>query len=158
MINLNLRHSISSRQDTGVDIDWLNYAISGEQYFNNRFRAPGGYNESSRGIYPPPSKFFRARLITACASARTTVSGGMKSSHISTDNTASYENFDGLNWTPDYNKNNHFLYKENIHACTASIETRRKKYPALQLGLGTSSRVTMPTNLATCSKRFNLLA
>ncbi|HMW27306.1 MAG TPA: outer membrane beta-barrel family protein, partial [Ferruginibacter sp.] len=59
---------------------------------------------------------------------------GWKSSHISTDNTAAYENFDGLNWTPDYNKSNHFLYKENIHALYSSIETRRKKI-SMQLGL-----------------------
>ena len=158
MVNLNLRHSISSKQDLGVDIDWLNYAISSEQYFNNRFQSPGGYNEASQGDIPSSIKILSGKIdYNLRFGKNNSFQAGWKSSHISTDNTAAYENFDGLNWTPDYNKSNHFLYKENIHALYSSIETRRKKYPCNWVS-GTSSRVTMPTSLATCSKRFGLLA
>ncbi len=135
MVNLNLRHSISSKQDLGVDIDWLNYAISSEQYFNNRFQSPGGYNEASQGDIPSSIKILSGKIdYNLRFGKNNSFQAGWKSSHISTDNTAAYENFDGLNWTPDYNKSNHFLYKENIHALYSSIETRRKKI-SMQLGL-----------------------
>ena len=51
-INLNLRHALNKSQDLSIDVDWLNYSIHGEQFFNSRLLSPGGYDEASRGDIP----------------------------------------------------------------------------------------------------------
>lgn len=135
LVNANLRHSISSKQELAVDIDWLNYAIRSEQYFNNQLQATGGYNEASQGNIPSAIKIVSGKIDYSLRFEKNnTLQLGWKSSHISTDNTASYQNFDGINWNDDYNKSNHFLYRENIHALYSSLETKYKKF-SMQAGL-----------------------
>jgi len=63
-----------------------------------------------------------------------TLQSGFKSSHISTNNIASYQNFDGINWQEDYGRSNHFLYKENINALYSSLQTKYKRI-SMQAGL-----------------------
>lgn len=134
-VNINLRHSINSSQDFAMDVDWLNYYINTEQQFNNRLQAPGGYNEASRGDIPARIKIISAKADYILRSAKNSAfSSGLKSSHISTDNTASYQNFDGLNWLEDYGKSNHFLYTENIHALYSNFESKYK-HISVQVGL-----------------------
>ncbi len=135
LVNANLRHTISAKQELAVDIDWLNYAIRSEQYFNNRLQSSGGYNEASQGNIPSAIHIVSGKVdYTQRFGKNSTLQSGWKSSHISTDNTAAYQNFDGTAWNEDYNKSNHFLYKENIHALYSSLETKYKKF-SLQAGL-----------------------
>ena len=135
LVNLNLRRNISSSQDLAVDIDYLNYALSSEQHFNNELLATGGYQESSRGNIPSAIKIISGKIdYTRRFGKNNTLQSGWKSSHISTDNIAAYENFDGTVWREDYNKSNHFLYKENIHALYSSLETKYKRF-SMQGGL-----------------------
>lgn len=54
--------------------------------------------------------------------------GGWKTSYITTDNLAAYENRNGSIWVEDLGKTNHFLYAETIHAIYASTETKWKKW------------------------------
>ncbi len=135
LMNVNLRHSISSSQDVAVDLDWLNYAISSDQLFNNELQAPGGYKEASRGNIPSDIHILSGKIDhTLRIRKNSSLQSGWKSSRISTDNSASYQKFDGMNWNEDYGKSNHFLYKENIHALYSSMETKYKKI-SLQGGL-----------------------
>jgi len=135
MINFNVRHTISAQQDITADIDWLNYTINSEQEFNNALLSPGGYQEASRGNIPSGIKILSGKVDhTLRLKKNTSIQSGWKSSHIATDNTASYQNFDGSVWKEDYGKSNHFLYKENIHALYSSIETKYKRF-SMQAGL-----------------------
>lgn len=135
LVNANLRHTLSSKQDLAIDIDWLNYSIRNEQYFNNRLQTSGGYNEASQGNIPSSIKIVSGKIDhTWRVGKNSSLQSGWKSSQIKTDNIASYQNFNGLVWTEDYNKSNHFLYKENIHALYGSMETKRKKI-SMQVGL-----------------------
>lgn len=135
LVNVNLRHSISSSQDIGVDIDWLNYAIRSEQQFNNELQATGGYKEASRGHIPAAIKIVSGKIDhTLRIGKNSSLQSGWKSSHISTDNSASYQKFDGTTWNEDYGKSNHFIYKENIHALYSSGETKYKRF-GMQGGL-----------------------
>jgi iron complex outermembrane recepter protein len=135
LVNANLRHTLSSKQDLAIDIDWLNYSIRNEQYFNNRLQTNGGYNEASQGNIPSSIKIVSGKIDhTWRVGKNSSLQSGWKSSQIKTDNIASYQNFNGLVWTEDYNKSNHFLYKENIHALYGSMETKRKKF-SMQVGL-----------------------
>jgi hypothetical protein len=54
---------------------------------------------------------------------------------VTTDNTANYFNSDeGGPWAPDYDKTNHFLYRENINAAYVNIDGSKGKW-TLQGGL-----------------------
>ena len=135
LLNFNVRHTISSKQDITADLDWLNYKITNEQQFDNALLAPGGYNEASRGYIPSIIKIVSAKIDhTLRFGKNSMLQSGWKSSHISTDNTAAYEIFNGTDWDDDYGKSNHFIYKENIHALYSSIETKYKRF-SIQAGL-----------------------
>ncbi len=132
--NINLKHSFSKTEELNVDIDGLKYDINNKQYFNNQLQANGGYNEASQGDIPATIKIFSAKAdYTNRFGKDAKLEAGWKSSHISTDNLASYEFFDGANWEADYDKSNHFLYTENIHALYSSFE---KKYKRLTVQAG----------------------
>ncbi|HMK05049.1 MAG TPA: outer membrane beta-barrel family protein [Ferruginibacter sp.] len=134
-VNLNLRHTISSQQDLAVNIDWLSYDISSKQHFDNQFLATDGYKESSTGNIPTAIQIVSGKLDhTLRFGKNNSLRSGWKSSHIDTDNTASYQNFDGITWQEDYGKSNHFLYKENIHALYSSLETKYRRF-SMQGGL-----------------------
>jgi iron complex outermembrane recepter protein len=135
LINLNLRHSINKQQDLAIDLDGLKYDITSYQQFNNHLQVSGGYNEAARGNIPTNINIVSAKVdYTLRFGKNSTFLSGFKSSHISTDNTASYQNFNGSNWTEDYGKSNHFIYKENINAVYSSLQTKYKRISA-QAGL-----------------------
>ena len=134
-INGNLRQIINKKQDLAIDVDWLHYNITNDQLFNNSLQIPGGYNEAARGHVPNSISIFSAKADhTARFGKNSTLSSGLKTSHIRTDNTASYQNYDGSTWQEDYGKSNHFIYEENINALYSSIETKYKRF-SMQAGL-----------------------
>ncbi len=134
-VNLNARHTISSTQDISADIDWLHYSIRTEQFFDNRLLTSSGYLESSRGDIPTTITIITGKVDHTLRFGKdATLQSGWKSSSISTDNLASYQNFDGTQWNDDYGKSNHFLYKENIHAVYSSIEKKFIRF-SFQAGL-----------------------
>ncbi|MGC4103541.1 outer membrane beta-barrel protein [Ferruginibacter sp.] len=134
-INLNLRHIINKQQDLAVDLDALGYNMKTDQQFNNHLQANGGYNEAARGNIPTTIKIISAKADhTLHLGNNSTLLSGVKSSHISTDNIASYQNFDGTAWQEDYGRSNHFLYSENINAVYSSIESKYKRI-SMQAGL-----------------------
>ncbi|MER3464198.1 MAG: hypothetical protein C4329_07060, partial [Chitinophagaceae bacterium] len=60
---------------------------------------------------------------------------GWKSSRINTDNLADYYyQWNGATWMTDYNRTNHFLYNEYIHAAYGNVEAKLSKWN-LQGGL-----------------------
>jgi len=134
-LNANLRHSINKQQDLAIDFDWLSYDIINDQLFNNHLQATGGYNEASRGHVPNTITILSAKADhTLRFGKNSTLLSGFKTSHIRTDNTASYQNFDGNTWQEDYGKSNHFIYQENINALYSSLETKYKRF-SMQAGL-----------------------
>ncbi|WP_295717911.1 TonB-dependent receptor [Mucilaginibacter sp.] len=133
-INLNARHTISPSQDLGADIDWLHYNFLTQQSFNNTLLAPGGYQDIYRGNVPTIINIVSGKVdYTLRTDKSGTFQSGYKSSYSNTDNTALYENLDDLQWTEDYSKSNHFLYKENVNAVYSTFE---KKYSKLTVQAG----------------------
>ncbi len=134
-VNLYMKQVINQSQDLSIDIDWLQYAIRSEQFFNNRLLSTGGYTVASRGNIPSAIKIFSAKADHTLRFGKVgKLESGWKSSHISTDNLASYQLSDGSNWVNDLDKSNHFLYKENIHAVYSNIATKAEQI-TMQLGL-----------------------
>ncbi len=134
-VNLNLKQVINQSQDLSVDVDWLKYTIRNEQFFNNRLLSAGGYSVASRGNIPSTIQIVSAKADHVLRFGKSgKLESGWKSSHISTDNLARYELFDGMNWFNDPDKSNHFLYSENIHAAYSNVETKQDRI-TMQLGL-----------------------
>lgn len=134
-VNLNVYHSIDAAQEITADLDLLHYDIRNQQYFNNELLASGGYKEASQGNIPSVITILSGKAdYTLRFGKNTSLQSGWKSSHISTDNIASYQNLNGIDWQEDYGKSNHFLYKENIHALYSSVETKSGRFN-LQGGL-----------------------
>ncbi|MDO3625113.1 outer membrane beta-barrel protein [Mucilaginibacter sp. BT774] len=133
-INLNGKHVLSASQDIGTNFDWLHYSIQTDEDFNNQLQTPNGYNEQSRGNIPTTINIVSGKAdYTLKCRENTSYQAGLKSSHSSTDNIASYQNFDGSNWIEDNTKNNHFKYNENINAVYVNID---QKYEHLTLEAG----------------------
>ncbi|MFD0750539.1 outer membrane beta-barrel protein [Mucilaginibacter calamicampi] len=134
-LNLNLRHTISDRQDVSADFDWLGYDIQSDQAFDNRRSGAQGYSQQSRGNIPSTIKILSGKAdYTYRLPKDATLQAGWKSSSTHTDNLALYQNFKNGNWVADNIKSNHFLYNESIHALYASIEKKYKKI-SFQAGL-----------------------
>jgi len=134
-INFNIKHNINKGQDITADIDWLHYDINNQQYFSNTQLIVGGSEDASRGDVPSTLKIFTAKADYSLQLGKTgKLEAGAKTSHINTDNTASYDYFNGDKWVPDYGKSNHFIYAENINAVYAATQQQFNKITA-QLGL-----------------------
>jgi len=128
-INLNLHHTIDATQEIAADLDWLHYDIRSQQYFNNELLTAGGYKEASQGNIPSAITILSGKADhTLHFGKNTSLQSGWKSSHITTDNIARYQNFNGTSWQEDYGKSNHFLYKETIHALYSSVETNTGRF------------------------------
>jgi len=128
-VNLNLRHNFSSAQDLAIDIDWLNYSIRNNQLFNSALQASGGYQDASRGYLPSSIRILSGKIDHSLRTGKnSTWLAGWKSSHINTDNEASYQNYDGIRWNEDYGKSNRFLYTENIHALYTNLEIKKGRF------------------------------
>jgi iron complex outermembrane receptor protein len=134
-LNLNFKHVVDKKQEFSADFDWANYDINNKQYFNNRKNIIGGYNEASQGDLPSSIHIISAKADHVLRPGKESkLESGLKTSHISTDNLAVYQIYNGAQWKDDYNKSNHFLYTENIHAAYSSFETKHKKL-SVQAGL-----------------------
>lgn len=134
-VNINMRHTITASQEITADIDLLGYDINTYQAFQNNLNAPGGYEEAFKGDLPSEINIFAAKADhTLRFPKELKLESGLKSSHISTDNTASYFYRDGTEWKEDLGKTNHFLYTENIHALYSNVEKKAGRW-TLQAGL-----------------------
>ncbi len=133
--NIYLRHAISASNDIAADFDYLHYTTQSGQEYTNQLLKPGGYNERSRGDIPTMIDIASGKIDhTLKVNKDITLQSGWKSSLNKTDNIASYQNLIGGNWLDDNTRNNHFLYRENIHALYTSIENKKEKI-SYQLGL-----------------------
>ena len=138
-INLNFRHQFDSLgTEVTADADYIRYQSSSNQYFSNITYNPDwlptdtsilkGDLPSVIDIYSFKSDFvhkFKHDL---------KFEAGLKSSYVSTDNTANYSNeINGISKV-DTSKTNRFLYRENINAAYLNLSRQFKKW-SVQAGL-----------------------
>lgn len=137
--NVNFRHSFdSSGRELGVDLDYVTYKTGSDMTFNNFSYNPdmSPLNEDHlSGSLPAKIDIFAAKIdYNHPLGKGMSLAAGAKSSYTTTDNTAEYNNV--LNGTsiPDYEKSNHFLYKEYINAAYLNFNKDFKRL-SVQLGL-----------------------
>ena len=138
--NFNYRHVFDSTgTELTADLDYITYDQSGSQLFENNFLdANMNVTRPStqlRGSLPSKVHIYSAKTDyskTIWKSIK--LEAGIKSSYVSTDNNALYENNSTGGWLTDYGKTNHFIYDENINAGYINLNKQVKKW-GFQAGL-----------------------
>ena len=138
-LNLNFRHQFDSvGTEITADADYIKYNSASNQYFDNITYDPNwakknetvltGNLPSDINIYSFKSDFshpFKNNL---------KFEAGIKTSYVSTDNTANYYNVVNASQLVDTTKTNRFLYRENINAAYVNLNKQIKKW-SIQAGL-----------------------
>lgn len=138
-VNFNFRHNFdSSGRELGIDLDYVNYKTNDDVSFNNYSYRPdmSPLNQDHlTGNLPATINIYAAKIdYTHPLGKGAILSAGAKTSYTATDNTADYRNIVGDQAVPDYDKSNHFLYKEYINAGYLNLSKEWKRL-SMQLGL-----------------------
>jgi hypothetical protein len=145
-INLNYRLKIDTTgTELGIDADYVRYKTGNDQLYKNRGLNADytvkstddliGYLPSYLNIYSFKSDY------THPLNKKSRVEAGVKTSYISTDNNAMYYTSVNNITAPDYEKTNHFFYKENINAAYFNYSIEMKHF-SLQAGLRAENTVS----------------
>ena len=138
--NLNLRHVFDSTgKEFTVDLDYLTYYQTAHQSLINNFLNPDfsirrtpndllGNLPSTVNIYSAKTDFTFPLKNTA------KIEAGVKTSYVTSDNNAMYQNKVQGAYVTDEGKTNHFIYKENINAGYVNFSQQIKKW-GFQAGL-----------------------
>ncbi len=138
-LNLNFRRVLDSAgRELTADLDYINYRSVKDQTFINQSYDPNWVLKSGDrllGELPSNINIYAAKIdYTHPLKKGGKLEGGLKTSFVSTDNTAGYFNMVNLDKLPDYDKTNQFDYKENINAAYVNYSREWKKW-SLQTGL-----------------------
>lgn len=138
--NLNLRHVFdSSGKEFSIDLDYLNYYETSEQFLVNNFLNPDLSVRRDptqlRGHLPSEVTIYAAKTdFTFPLTKMAKIETGLKASYVTTDNDALYQNNTSTGYVTDEGKTNHFIYKENINAAYVNFRQQIKKW-GFQTGL-----------------------
>lgn len=138
-VNLNLNHSFRRPGATlSADADFISYQSRSNQLFLNTTYDSSGLLQSiddEEAALPTGIHIYTAKAdYTLPLGARGKLETGAKYSSVSSDNTADYNYQVGDSIVPDYDKTNHFLYREQIDAAYLSL-SREGRRLSLQGGL-----------------------
>jgi outer membrane receptor protein involved in Fe transport len=138
--NLNLFHKFDSAgKEFTVDLDYLNYTQPSHTLLDNKYYYPDFTvrkdPSSLTGDLPSIIKIYSAKTdFTFPLKHNAKLETGLKTSYVSTDNDAVYENQTSAGTSIDEGKTNHFIYKENINAAYINYNRQIKKW-GMQAGL-----------------------
>ena len=138
-VNLNMRHQYDSAgRELTADVDYVTYESNNNQSFSNTSYNPSWLKkgeEKLRGNLPVAIDIYSAKLdYTHPLKKDAKFEAGLKTSYVHTDNAANYYNVFIDAESIDFNKTNHFLYKENINAGYVNYNRQFKKF-GVQAGL-----------------------
>ncbi len=138
--NFNMRHEFDTTgKEFTVDMDYLTYYQTSDQLFDNSFLYPdySPIRPTSQliGKLPATVNIYSAKTdFTFPLKKSAKLEAGLKSSYVTTDNDALYQNRIATGYETDEGKTNHFIYKENINAAYLNYSRQIKKW-GWQLGL-----------------------
>lgn len=150
-VNLNLRHKFDS---TGkmltADLDYVYYGTLSDQSFLNNTYAPDGVltlTDQLGGHLPAKINIYAFKTdYTHPLKDDSKFEAGIKTSYTDIDNLANYyATVSGIT-TPDYDKSNHFKYKEMINAAYLNFNKNYKRF-AFQAGLRSEGTISIGNQL-----------
>lgn len=139
--NFNLRTVLDSAgQEITADLDYIQYRSASKQplissYFNNLgdlTKTP----DTLMGNLPQDITIYSGKvdyILPLKKGAK--FEAGIKSSYVKTDNDANYDSIQNGQMVHDYNRSNHFLYKENVNAAYVNYSRPLGKKWSGQFGL-----------------------
>ncbi|WP_343523870.1 TonB-dependent receptor [Pedobacter sp.] len=138
-VNLNYRHKFKQAgRELTFDADYLLYRNQTDQTYYNFSYLPSGtlkYQDVLTGNLPSDIDIYTAKMDYSHPLANEwKLAAGVKTAYTKTDNIADYFNTANGNTSVDYEKSNHFLYKENINAAYLNMSREGKRF-SLQIGL-----------------------
>jgi len=145
-VNLNFRHKFNKAgRDLTFDADYLNYNNKTEQtYYNYSYFANMALKSQDilSGNLPSNIDIYTAKIdYTHPLNKGWKLDAGLKTAYTKTDNVADYLNIVNNNSSIDYQKSNHFIYRENINATYLNISREGKRF-SLQAGLRLENTVS----------------
>jgi len=138
--NLNLQHQFDSAgKEFTVDLDYLDYNQLSTSLLSNNYYYPDFTIRKSPssliGNLPSVIKIYSAKTdFTFPLKHNAKIETGLKTSYVTTDNDALYEDQTTDGTVVDEGKTNHFIYKENINAAYINYNRQIKKW-GVQAGL-----------------------
>lgn len=161
-INLNYRHQFKKNgPDLTVDLDYIDYQNDNEQSFNNENYTAESILKSQDQLYgwlPSDIKIYSTKTdYTHPLEKNLKIAAGLKASYTRTDNIADYFYTINGNTRPDYDKTNHFNYKESINAAYLNLNKDFSRL-SIQAGLrleNTSSNGHQLGNITKRDSSFN---
>jgi hypothetical protein len=139
--NVNLRSNLDSLgQEISADLDYVQYRSTSKQplisaYYDNNGHLTQG-PDTLMGNLPQDITIYSGKVdYTKPFKNGAKFEAGLKSSYVETDNNASYDSIQNGRMVHDFNRSNHFLYKENINAAYVNFSRPLGKKWNGQLGL-----------------------
>lgn len=137
-VNVNMRHQFDSAgRELTADADFVTYRSANNQTYSSTSYEPSWIKkgvEQLRGDLPVSIDIYSFKMDYAHPLKKDAkFEAGIKTSYVETDNAANYFIVNSGE-TVDYNKTNHFLYKENISAAYINFNRQFKKF-GVQTGL-----------------------
>lgn len=138
-INLNVRHTFDSTgRELSADVDFLQYKSSKDQLFYNGVYNPSWskkYDDELAGYLPSDIKIYSAKVdYSQSLKKGIKMETGVKFSYVTSDNNANYYNVINNTKNIDWEKSNHFIYKENINSVYINFNKTIKKW-GIQVGM-----------------------
>ncbi len=160
--NLNYKHTFKKDgPEITANLDYLAFSTDNDQVFlNKNYNVAGKLSSADQlnGSLPGSIHIYSAKVDYNQPIAKSwKLETGAKSSYTNTDNQADYVNIIAGNTIPDYDKTNHFLYKEAINAGYLNLNKDFKRL-SIQAGLrleNTDSRGHQLGNVQKPDSSFN---
>jgi hypothetical protein len=138
-VNANYRHRFDNAgHEWTADLDYIRYRTQNDQLFLNTTYMPDGavsQRDQLNGNLPSDIYIYSIKTdYTRPTKSGFVISAGLKSSYIKTDNLAEYLYTKDNVTTPDYDKSNNFIYKENINAAYINTNKEFNRF-SVQAGL-----------------------
>ncbi|MDQ2864199.1 MAG: TonB-dependent receptor, partial [Bacteroidota bacterium] len=133
-VNVNLRHVYDTTgKEFSIDADYLTYYQTKDQFLVNQYLDPN-YNvmrpqSELKGTLPSNINIYSAKTDWVLPITKSSkIETGLKTSYVTTDNNALYQNNTLSGYITDLGKTNHFVYKENVNAVYVNYSTQIKKF------------------------------
>lgn len=140
-LNFNLRHQLDSTgRELTFDADYLRYNGNTNLFLNNAYQNNIGQTitktDSLLGKLPQVIDIYSTKIdYVHPLKNNAKLEAGMKISFVTTDANAVYDTLSNGVIMRDYNRSNHFVYRENINAAYINYNKSFTKKWNLQLGL-----------------------
>jgi iron complex outermembrane receptor protein len=127
-VNFNVKHKINESSELTADLDYVRFAINGDQNYETQLVAPGSIKLATKGNTPSRLNIVTAKVDYSRRFKQFLLESGLKTAINKTNNLADYYFYDNNNWQPDLSRSNHFLYDEKISAAYTSVDAEKGKW------------------------------